>query len=548
MATCRKVWRSKSTTRRSPARVPAHGEGGHRSPCRCLRTCPLSAPQPSQPCKAYRGGPLAACRISATLGPMSSEIDALKARLAEVADLKHAADLVEWDERVYMPEGGTTTHGEMQATLRRLAHERFTADDVGRAIERAARRCGGADGDSDDAAAGVGRRSRLRQGDAGAGRRSSPSRRTVDLRRAARLGTGARRCRFRARSSRTSRRILDLQAAVRDVLPAGRSSLRRAARRIRAGYDDGRRAGGLCRPAAAPGGADPRGSARGRRSTTASSSTPTPSARCGTSPSRSSPRSASTGRAAGRTSRCTRSPPSIGADDVRITTRWVDAPAAVAAVRHDARNRSRALRAGRQRRRTTARRSRAAPRSACTSRRAGCGRTWSAARVPFWEHFFPALQATFPAQLGAVTLDQFYRAINRVQPSLIRVEADEATYNLHVMLRVELEIALIEGSAHGRRPARALWRARMQEYLGLTPPERRDRRAAGHPLVGRPVRLLRHLHARQPDRRAAVGTSLQRGHPAPRRADPARRLLARCSRGCAPSCTSTGASIDRRNW
>ena len=75
---------------------------------------------------------------------------------------------------------------------------------------------------------------------------------------------------------------------------------------------------------------------------------------------------------------------------------------------------------------------------------------------PFWEHFFPALQARFPSQLGTVTVDQFYRGINRVRPSLIRVEADEATYNLHVMLRVELEIGLLEDGDGGARSARCL--------------------------------------------------------------------------------------------
>ena len=82
---------------------------------------------------------------------MSEELKNLKARLAEVADLKHAADLIEWDERVYMPERGATTHGEMQATLRRLAHEMFTADAVGKAIDAAARQTAALDGDSDDA-------------------------------------------------------------------------------------------------------------------------------------------------------------------------------------------------------------------------------------------------------------------------------------------------------------------------------------------------------------------------------------------------------------
>src|SRR5204863_8243555 len=90
--------------------------------------------------------------------------------------------------------------------------------------------------------------------------------------------------------------------------------------------------------------------------------------------------------------------------------------------------------------------------------------------LPFWELFYPRLQARFPSQLGAVNLERFYRAINKVQPSLIRVEADEATYNLHVMLRVELEIALIEGRVQVSELPE-IWITKMQEYLGLTPPD-----------------------------------------------------------------------------
>ena len=88
---------------------------------------------------------------------------------------------------------------------------------------------------------------------------------------------------------------------------------------------------------------------------------------------------------------------------------------------------------------------------------------------PFWDHFFPRLQAACPGPLNDVSAAEFYAAINRVQPTLIRVEADEATYNLHVMLRVELELALIEGSLRVVDLPDA-WNARMKEYLGLTPP------------------------------------------------------------------------------
>jgi carboxypeptidase Taq len=88
---------------------------------------------------------------------------------------------------------------------------------------------------------------------------------------------------------------------------------------------------------------------------------------------------------------------------------------------------------------------------------------------PFWQHFYPRLQEYFPAQFSNVSLDAFYKGINKVQPSLIRVEADEATYNLHIMLRLELEIALMEGSVAVKDLPEA-WNTRFQEYLGITPP------------------------------------------------------------------------------
>ncbi|HBX69136.1 MAG TPA: carboxypeptidase, partial [Chloroflexi bacterium] len=89
--------------------------------------------------------------------------------------------------------------------------------------------------------------------------------------------------------------------------------------------------------------------------------------------------------------------------------------------------------------------------------------------LPFWEHFYPGLQETFPAQLGNVDLQTFYKGINKVAPSLIRVEADEATYNLHIMLRLELEIALMEGTVAVKDLPEA-WNAKFEEYLGITPP------------------------------------------------------------------------------
>ena len=89
---------------------------------------------------------------------------------------------------------------------------------------------------------------------------------------------------------------------------------------------------------------------------------------------------------------------------------------------------------------------------------------------PFWEHFYPRLQEYFPAQLGNVDLETFYKGINKVEPSLIRTEADEATYNLHIMLRLELEIALMEGSVEVK-DLPEVWNEKMREYLGITPPD-----------------------------------------------------------------------------
>ena len=69
----------------------------------------------------------------------------------------------------------------------------------------------------------------------------------------------------------------------------------------------------------------------------------------------------------------------------------------------------------------------------------------------FWQHFYPALQSRFPDQLGDVPLETFYRAINKVERSLIRTDADEVTYNLHVMMRFDLELDLLEGRLAGAR-------------------------------------------------------------------------------------------------
>jgi carboxypeptidase Taq len=87
----------------------------------------------------------------------------------------------------------------------------------------------------------------------------------------------------------------------------------------------------------------------------------------------------------------------------------------------------------------------------------------------FWHHFYPQAQKAFPEALGATPLDDFFFAINDVRPSLIRVEADEATYNLHILVRFELEQALINDDLPvGDLPG--AWKEKYRGYLGIEPP------------------------------------------------------------------------------
>lgn len=86
---------------------------------------------------------------------------------------------------------------------------------------------------------------------------------------------------------------------------------------------------------------------------------------------------------------------------------------------------------------------------------------------PFWEHYLPFLQKSFP-QIAKLTTDQFYRAINKVTPSCTRVEADEVTYSLHIILRFEIEKGLIDNSIDVK-DVPEIWNAKMKEYLGICP-------------------------------------------------------------------------------
>ena len=388
----------------------------------------------------------------------------LNTLLGEVVDLRHAASLLEWDERVYMPPGGAPVHGEMLATIRKLEHEKFTSAEVGRLLELAKGSLHTLPPDSDtyrtivvtardydkatrvpadfvaDHAQAV---SAAHQAWIAARAKSDFSifkphlEKVINLKRRY-VGffppadhpydillddyePGMKTADVKAMFDTLRPRQVALIRAVRDRPRVDDGFLRR-------GFPE-REMWDFGVEVATAFGFDWK---RGRQDKSAH-----PFA--------------------------TASSP----DDVRITTRFdEDQPFGLLfGTLHETGHAlyeqavsptwNRTLLEG----------------GASLGVHESQSRLWEnlvARSLPFWEHFFPRLQRRFSSQLGGVTLQQFYKAINSVQPSLIRVEADEATYNLHVMLRVEMEIAMLAGDiAVEKLPA--LWNDKMEEYLGIRP-------------------------------------------------------------------------------
>ena len=138
--------------------------------------------------------------------------------------------------------------------------------------------------------------------------------------------------------------------------------------------------------------------------------------------------------------------------------------------------------------------------------------------LPFWTLVLPARAGDVPRTSSARSpLEDFHRAVNRVRRSFIRVDADETSYGLHVILRFELEQRAHLGRARGRRPARGLEHP-LRGARGHRRAERRARRPPGHALVRRRVRLLPDLSARHRALRADLGEGA-RGDPGRRGAD-----------------------------
>jgi carboxypeptidase Taq len=396
-----------------------------------------------------------------TSNPLLSQ---LSSSISEVVDLHRAASLLEWDEQVYMPPGGAPVHGEMVATIRKTAHEKFTSDAIGALVEQLESELSGWDPDSDEyrtvtttardfrkairvpaefVAEQAQAVSAAQHAWAEARARSDFGSFEPHLERI--VGLKRRYIGFFPATPHPYDVLLDdfepgitttdIQALFAVLRPRQVALIRAIAGRPQ--VDDGflhleypeREMWAFGEEVITAFGFD---WARGRQDK--------------------SVHPFATG---------------IGPDDVRITTRVVEREPFSLLFGSTHETGHALYEQGIDRRYSRSLLGDAASLGVHESQ----SRLWEnlvGRSRPFWDHFFPKLQARFPSQLADVTLDRFYRGINKVQPSLIRVESDEATYNLHIMLRVEMEIAMLSGDVR-TRDLPELWKSRMQEYLGLVP-------------------------------------------------------------------------------
>ena len=394
----------------------------------------------------------------------STALATLNALVGEIVDLRNAASLIGWDERVSMPPGGVAAHGGMAATIQRIAHEKFTSARLGSALQDAAREVASLPPDaeaarlvkatardydravrvpSDFVAEQAHVASAAHQAWKEARAQSSYALFQPHLEKVVRLGQ--QYAGFFQPLAHPYDALIDpyepgiLTSEIQDIFDVLRPRQVELVRAIqerplesapflKATYDEGEMAAFSTEVITAFGFDWNRG--RQDKST--------------------HPFAAP-----------------IGSDDVRMTTRF------------DGRKPFEMLFAAMHETGHALYEQGVSPSWARTLACGGASlgvhesqsRLWEnvvGRSRPFWQHFFPRLQQRFASQLGGLTLDQFHRGINQVTPSLIRVEADEVTYNLHVMLRVEIEIALLTG-AISTADAPAYWNAKIQEYLGIVP-------------------------------------------------------------------------------
>jgi carboxypeptidase Taq len=383
--------------------------------------------------------------------------------IAEVVDLQHAAALLEWDEQVYMPPGGAATHGEMVATIRKIAHEKFTSDEIGRALD--ALKAGVDASDDDDTARLIG--ITAHEYDKAVRVPAAFVAEQAQAVSAAQHAWVAARARSDFNAFRPHlQKIVELKQRYVSFFPAKAHPYDIVLDDFEPGMTTAEVRGifGVLRP---------RQVALIRELTSRpqvdDAFLHVPYAESAMSDfARQVVTAIGFDWTRGRQDRSVHPfATGIGPNDVRITTRFVEHEplSLLFGVIHETGHALYEQGIGQAFARTLL------GNAASLGIHESQSRLWEnlvGRSLPFWQQFYPSLQQHFPSQLGGITLEQFYRAINKVNPTLIRVESDEATYNLHIMLRVEMEIALLEGQIQVT-DLPDLWRARMQEYLGVVP-------------------------------------------------------------------------------
>jgi carboxypeptidase Taq len=393
----------------------------------------------------------------------------LRRRLREISDLAGAGAILSWDQATYMPTGGAQARGRQSALLSRLLHERRTDRELGRLIDQLAPHAESLPPDSDDAALiRVARRDfekAIRTPTEFVERASAHSSASYDAWTRARPGNDFATMRpYLERTLDLSREYAEFFAPYRHVIDPLIDDMDEdmTCASVRSLFGELR--GELLPIVASVCGRPPADDScmRGRFADGAQLD-------FGLMVARAYGYDLDRGRLdLTHHPFCTK----FAADDVRITTRVVphDLSQALFSTLHEA---GHALYE-----QGIAAELADTPLSMGTS--AGVhesqSRLWEnvvGRSLGLWRHFYPKLRETFPERFGDVPLETFHRAINKVERSLIRTEADEVTYNLHIILRFDLEIALLEGALAVKDLPHA-WRARYQSDLGVSPPDDRD--------------------------------------------------------------------------
>jgi carboxypeptidase Taq len=392
---------------------------------------------------------------------VDADLRSLRERLAEISDLARAAGVLAWDQKVTMPPGGHPARAEALATLSRVVHEKFVDDEVGRLVERLRPLEESLEYDSDDASlVRVTRRDWEKQ-------RRVPTELRVEMTRAAALGNQvwieARATNDFAKFLPALQRNLGLKRQYVECFEWDDSPYTPLLDDFEPHMKTSEVAEvfGTIRPVLAE---------LVREAPKVDSSflhQPFPVDE----QKRFYERILST---IGLEEGSYRLDPTVhpfctsfSRRDVRMTTRFENGLDGLWSTMHEAGHGHYAHGIAPELERTPL------AGSPSLGLNESQSRTWEnlvGRSRPFWVHWYEPLQAAFPEQLGGVDLETFLAAVNRAEPGLIRVEADETTYSLHIILRFELEQRLIEGSLDPKDLPDA-WRAGMADLLGVEVPD-----------------------------------------------------------------------------